>query len=95
MHDVKTMFARKAVGISIPPRFPLKSAFNICAPTESALDHVNAIIESPISGLISSSSKVYETLYKVPLKHGIPNAQDKSLDRDGHSVCVSMCGRVW
>ena len=64
MQDLKSVALKKTKGVvSMAPRFPLKSAFNICAPNESHDEHMNLIKESPISGYLSASSKVYDTLY--------------------------------
>ena len=78
------------------PRLPMRSAFKMCGSNETPDAHVEMLKESPISGYLSASSQVYDTFYKVPLKHGIRNQEDKKRGReDGHNTCKMMCTKTW
>ena len=48
----------------------------MCQPNYGLADGEYATADSPIAGYIGRSSKVVNSAYSVPLKHGIPNQFD-------------------
>ena len=59
MYDIKSVFVKKVKNATMAPRLPLKSTFNICAPNDDGQSHSDLATNSPISGYLSTSSKVY------------------------------------
>lgn len=75
------------------PRFPAHQGPDMCLPHHMNEDIPTA--ESPIAGYFGSTSKVTDTAYIVPLKHGIPIKFDEEKHQDGHDKCYFLCEREW
>ena len=78
--------------VNFAPRFPVNESFDMCNPFFG--DENISSAESPIAGYFGTGSKVVNSAYEVPLKHGIP-IKLEGKTQDGHDKCFSLCKREW
>ena len=73
--EIAKEFAKNTLGlqkVNFAPRFPINESFDMCHPHFGMGEDAAPSAQSPIAGYFGTGSKVVNSAYDVPMKHGIP-----------------------